>query len=52
MTQPPSGFMAVENVTHNPDGSVSVFGRDHTGEPTMHTFPAGAVVTVMKGGAK
>lgn len=52
MTNPPSGFCAVENVTHNDDGSITVFGRNHTGEPIVHTFPAGAVVTVIKGGAQ
>lgn len=51
MTNIPPSFMAVENVTDNVDGSVSVFGRDHNGGPIMQTFPAGAVVAVIKGGA-
>lgn len=48
MTNPPPGFCAVENHTRNDDGSVTVFGRDHNGEPTMHTFPAGTVITFMR----
>jgi len=48
----PPGFCAVENVEHNPDGSVTVLGRDHAGDPVIHTFPAGSEVTIIKGGAR
>lgn len=51
MTNPPPGFAAVEAVDHNEDGSKTIYARDHNGDPVIHTFPAGAVVTVVKGGA-
>lgn len=50
-TNPPPGFATVETYDNHNDGSVTIYGRDHNGNPVVKTFPAGSVVTVMRGGA-
>lgn len=45
---PPAGFAAVENVDHNADGSITVYARDHQGDPYITTYPAGTQVTVLR----
>ena len=44
MSTPPPGCLLVEKVDRNPDGSTTVYGQLHNGEPAVMTFPAGAMV--------
>jgi hypothetical protein len=46
---PPQGFVTVEAYDNHDDGSVTIYGRDCNGDPVVKTFPAGSVVTVMRG---
>jgi hypothetical protein len=40
--------MAVENVDHNADGSITVYARDCNGDPIVKTYAPGTVVTRLR----
>lgn len=49
MTAPiPPNFATVENVTHNDDGSVTVFARDRENNPFVRTYQPGEQITYIR----
>lgn len=49
MKNPPKGFATVETYDVNADDSVTIYARDYNGDPIVKTYPAGEVITVIRG---
>jgi hypothetical protein len=49
MNTPPPGFMVIENIDHNDDGSVTVYASDFNGQPIVKTYAADETITIIRG---